>query len=61
MSLLGGMVAQVQNQMQQHESSPEHDLVHIIGDVIGYWWVLALVVVGAYIMVPKLIRKFWSK
>jgi len=36
---------------QQHiEHAPHdtaHNILHTVGDVVGYWWILALLAVGA--------------
>lgn len=45
--MIGGMAT------IQHTPDTAHQIVHKLGNELGYWWVLGLIVVGAYFVFRK--------
>lgn len=50
MILAGGII--------QHDLA--HQIVHGLGDTIGYWWVLALMIIGAAFFFKKKIKELFK-
>ena len=47
--------------VNHHDDDLAHDLVHQIGDAVGYWPLLAIIVAGAGVTFRKKIRKWIVK
>ena len=40
------------------EQDVAHKIVHVLGDSVGYWWLLGLIAVGTLVVFRKRISKF---
>ena len=53
---LGGIV-----DIERELVDPAHNFVHALGDLVGYWWIVVILGLGAFIVVPKLVKKWLHK
>ncbi len=66
LSLLGGMPVQIAHQETDSAHQVVHGLSQLINDLTGgnegYLWLLAFIVLGAFIVLPRLIKRLpWFK
>ena len=53
--ILGGIVD------VEREVDSAHNLVHSLGDLVGYWWIVVLLALAGFVVVPKLVKKWLHK
>jgi len=44
--------------LAEHDNDIAHGLIHEVGDNFGYWWIIILVLVGAYWLFRKKFKDF---